>query len=73
MANLSGTYGAAVNLTNTGNSFTGNGAGLTNIAVGKLNWSAFTIASFTNNVAGRIPVLVANGVTYYLTLSTNGP
>jgi hypothetical protein len=31
MASLTGTYGGALDLTNTGNSFAGNGAGLTNV------------------------------------------
>jgi hypothetical protein len=37
MASLSGTYGTAVSLTNTGNSFSGNGRGLTSVNATTLN------------------------------------
>jgi BclA-like protein len=37
MASLSGTYGGAVNLTNAGNSVSGNGAGLTGVNAAALN------------------------------------
>lgn len=50
-----------------------NGAGVTNMSVTNLKFDNLQTTPFTNNVAARIAILGTNGVTYYLTLSTNGP
>jgi hypothetical protein len=84
-AALSGTYGTAVTLSNAGNSFTGNGAGLTalnannlasgTVPSGRLSGTysgALTLSNNTNNItAGNITVTNAGGSQGTINVSTN--
>jgi hypothetical protein len=86
MSSLSGTYGGALNLTNTGNSFTGNGAGLTNVNAGRLgglasgnfwqvggNSGVPTGSNYIGNNDNQYLDIHANGVRVFrLRLMTDG-
>lgn len=71
-ASFAGELAKSIESTNFVGSFTGNGAGLTNIPLTGLNWSAIQTSAFSNNIAARVPVVIG-ATTYYLTLSTNVP
>ena len=55
MASLNGIYGGAVNLTNAGNSFSGNGAGLTNVNAATLGGLSATNFWQTSGNSGTSP------------------